>query len=133
MKKLAIFMIFVMFFISLVSAEYIEDNRTVSNMDHAIRIQEINSVPNYISPGEDAIIKIRIKNSAKLYLDDVRIKLVLPADFSFLDDVNQVKISRLESEESKNISFNIISSPSISEGIYAASLVADYVSYLGTS
>jgi len=132
MKKF-IFVIFVMFFISLVSAAYIEDNRTVNNMDHAIRIQEIVSVPDYIAPGEAAIIRIEIKNSAKLHLDDVRIKLALPADFSFLDDVNQVKISRLESEESKNISFNIISSPSISEGIYAASLVMDYVSYLGVN
>jgi len=118
---------------SLVSAEYLEDNRTVNNMDHAIRIQEISSVPDYIAPGENAIVKIRIENSAKLHLDDVRIKLALPADFSFLDDVNQVKISRLESKESKNISFNVISSPSINEGIYDASLIVNYVSYLGTN
>lgn len=133
MKKFAIPIIFVMFFMSLVSATYIEDNRTISNMDHAVRIQEISSVPDYIIPGGDAIIKIGIKNSAKLHLDDVRIKLVLPGEFSFLDDVNQVKISRLESESSKNISFNIISSPGISEGIYDASLIVDYVSYFGVN
>lgn len=131
MKKLFIPVIFAIFFISLVSAVYIEDNRTIINMDHAIRIQEISSVPNYIAPGENATIKIRIKNSAILYLDDVRIKLILPGEFSFLDDVDQVKISRLESEDSKEVSFNIISSPSISEGIYDVSLIINYVSYLG--
>ncbi len=133
MKKEFISVIFIIFFISLVSAAYIEDNRTISNMDHAIRIREISSVPNYIIPGGNAIIKIGIKNSAKLHLDDVRIKMVLPGEFSFLDDVNQVKISRLESEGSKNISFNIISSPGISEGIYDASLIVDYVSYFGVN
>jgi len=132
MKKLFIPVIFAMFFISLVSAVYIEDNRTINNMDHAIRIQEINSVPADIAPGNAANIRITIKNSAILYLDDVRIKFVLPEGFSFLDDVNQVKISRLGSGDSKNISFNIISSPSISEGIYDASLIINYVSYFGT-
>ena len=125
--------IFVMFFISLVSAVYIEDNRTINNLDHAIRIQEINTVPHEIIPGNSATLGIKIRNSAKLHLDDVRIKLVLPEEFSFLDDVNQVKISRLESEDSKNISFNIITLPSTSEGIYDASLIIDYISYLGVN
>ena len=130
--KYFVFIISLLFLINLVSAVYIEDNRTIINMDHAIRIQEINSIPTDIVPGNAANIKIIIKNSAKLYLDDVRIKLIIPEGFSFLDDVNQVKISRLESGDSKNISFNIIASQSISEGIYDASLTIDYVSYLGT-
>lgn len=133
MKKLFIPVIFVMLFISLVSAVYIEDNRTINNMDHAIRIQEINTIPREMIPGNSAVIGIKIKNSAKLHLDDVRIKLVLPGGFGFLDDVNQIKISRLESEDSKNVFFNVISSPSIGEGIYDASLIVNYVSYLGTN
>lgn len=99
-------------------------------MDHAIRIQEINSTPENIAPGESANIRIKIKNSANLYLDDVRIKLELPSQFKFLNDVNQVKISRLESGEVKDVGFNIISLPSSSEGIYEASLIIDYVSFL---
>jgi len=115
----------------LVSAVYIEDNGTIINMDHATRIKEINVVPENIAPGNPAEIRIKIENNAYFRLDDVRIKLVLPSEFKFLNDVNQVKISRLESKESKDFAFNIIAAPATAEGIYQLSLIADYVSYLG--
>ena len=115
----------------MISAEYIEDNSTINNMGHALRIEKINSDPLNIIPGNEARVEISLMNNAGLYLDDVRVKLILPSGFNFFDDVNQVKITRLESRESKNISFKVIASQSISEGIYEASLVIDYVSYLG--
>lgn len=122
---------FLLISISNISAVYIEDNLTVNNMNHAIRVQKISSVPSYIIPGGSAVINIKIKNSARIHLDDLRIKLDLPEDLSFLNDVDQIRISRLESEESKDISFNIIASQDIAEGVYKASLIMEYVSYFG--
>lgn len=118
--------------ISQASALYLEDNQTIINMDHAVRIQKLNSNPAIIAPGENVTISLEVKNSAQLVLDDLRITLILPSTFKFLNDVNRVKISRLESGESKNIGFSAIASPTASEGIYDASLIIEYVSYLGT-
>ena len=59
--KYFVFVISLLILINLVGAIYIEDNRTIINMDHAIRIQEINSVPEDIAPGESATINLKIK------------------------------------------------------------------------
>ena len=119
--------------ISQVYALNTDDNQTIANMGHAIRIDEIKTIPENLIPGNPAVLNIIVKNNAKLDLDDLRAKLILPSGFSFLNDVNQVKISRLKSGESKNLSYNIITSQSTSEGIYDASLILNYVSYLGVN
>ncbi|MDD5192052.1 MAG: hypothetical protein PHH54_05780 [Candidatus Nanoarchaeia archaeon] len=121
----------ILFAISQVCALNTDENQTIANMGHAIRIESIKTTPENLVPGNLAILDITIKNNAKLPLDDLRAKLELPSGFSFLNDANQVKISRLESGESKNISYNIIASQTTSEGIYDASLILNYVSYLG--
>jgi len=119
--------------VSQIYALNTDDNQTIANMGHAIRIEGIKTIPENLVPGNPARLDITIKNNAKLRLDDLRAKLKLPSGFSFLNDVDQVKISRLESGESKNISYNIIASQSTSEGIYDASLILNYVSYLGVN
>jgi len=131
MKKISLIgFVMLLILIIQVSAIYVEDNRTVVNMDHAIRIKQLQIIPPEISPGESGIINITLKNSAKLHLDDIRIDLDLPEEFNIYNDVDKIKISKLDSTEEKNFQFRIIPSPSSDEGVYGGNLIVNYVSYL---
>ncbi|MFA7708165.1 MAG: hypothetical protein WCX73_04395 [Candidatus Pacearchaeota archaeon] len=132
-KKRLILVFSILFLIGIlgqVSAVYVEDNLTIANMGHAIRVQSIETVPSQIAPGGSGVLKMRLINNAKFYLDDLIVELNLPAGITVLNDVNNVKRSRLNPLEPVDIVFNIIVSPETTEGVYDASTKFSYVSYL---
>ena len=123
------------FFIALllivnVNALYIQDNNQIS-FGHPLRIENI-SAPN-LAPGELGILKIYLKNSAAYPITDVRAKINLPPQLQFIDDVNEVRVSQINSNEEKEVDYRIIALPTTSEGIYSATLLIDYLSHYGVN
>ena len=113
-----------------VSALYTQDNNQIS-FGHPLRIQNV-SVPD-LAPGETGILKIYLKNSAAYSMTDVRAKITLPAQLQFIDDVNEVRVSEIKSNEEKEIDYRIIALPTTVEGIYSATLLVNYLSHFGVN
>jgi len=127
-KEILIFGIAMILMIGVVSALYVEDSETV-DFGHYMRIYNVSSKPSYISPGEESIISFNIKNNGKGAAENIRIKLILPPELKFYEDVDTVKISKLNPLESLGVNFQIIASPDASEGVYNANLTVDYTSF----
>jgi len=86
-----------------------------------------------LSPGETGILKIDLKNSAAYVITDVRSKLNLPSQLQFINDVNEVRIGEIKSNETKEVEYRIIALPTTAEGIYSSSLLINYVSHYGVN
>jgi len=100
-----------------------EDDRT--NFGHSIRINSINTPD--LAPGESGLLNISIKNNGGYKITDLRAKLTLPSSLYFLDDIDEVRVSEIKSEEIKEISYRVIASPTASEGIYSGILKIKYI------
>lgn len=129
MKKTEVMFIFVLLLVAQVSALY-SSSGTKIGTGHVLRIQDIN-VPE-LSPGEEGILKLSLKNDANFDVTDVRAKLNSPSQVQLFNDVNNIKISKIQAGDTEDISFRIIALPNAAEGIYGASLIVNYISYLGT-
>ena len=115
-----------------VSALYIQDD-DFFGAGHSIKIKNVSVVPENLIPGKEGVLKIIIENGAKLAVEDLRIQLNLPPEIKFFGDVSSVKLSRLDSKETQEIEFRIITSPTAKEVIYESNLLIDYVNYFGTT
>jgi len=123
---------FVVLLVGQVNGLYIEESQTIS-LGHFMRIKNISMTPENIGPGESGIISFNIKNNGNWVAEDLRIKLILPPEFKFYNDVDTVKISKLNSLETREVGFRIIALPSASEGVYNANLTIDYTSYFAAN
>ncbi len=123
---------FVVLLVGQVNGLYIEESQTIS-LGHFMRVKDISMAPENIGPGDYGIINFNIKNNGNGVAEDVRVKLILPSEFKFYNDVDTVKISRLNSLEEKDVGFRIIALPSASEGVYSANLTIDYTSYFAVN
>jgi hypothetical protein len=113
-----------------VSALYTQDDNQVS-FGHPLRVQNI-SVPD-LAPGETGILKINMKNSAEYSISDVRAKITLPPQLQLLNDVNEVRVSEIKSNQIREVEYRIIALPTTSEGIYSATLMINYISHFGVN
>ena len=129
--KYLVFLFVMLLMVGTVFAVYIEDDNKLAT-ENSLRIRKINMNPENLVPGEDALLNVELENGGELFVDNIRVKLALPSTIGFYKDVNKVKISRLDSGESKNLSFRILASPSAKEGIYEGYLNIDYVTNFGS-
>jgi len=113
-----------------VSALYVQDDNQIS-FGHPLRIENV-SAPD-LAPGETGILKIYLKNSAAYSMTDLRAKITLPSQLQFIDDVNEVRVSEIKSNEEKEVDYRIIALPTSAEGIYSASLSINYLSHFGVN
>lgn len=118
----------ILFLIGFVSATYVEETDTVS-FGHYLRVYEVKTVPQYISPGEEGLVSFKVINNGRGNAENIRIKLILPPELKFYNDVDTVKLSDLNSLESQEVSFRVIAVPGSSEGIYETNLTLDYTSF----
>jgi len=119
-----------LFLIANVSAIYTEESSKIS-FGHALRVQNI-SAPQ-LSPGESGILKVNLKNNAEYSINDVNSRLTLPSQLQFIEDVNEVRIAEIKSGDTKEIEYRIIALPTATEGIYAASLIVNYITHFGVN
>lgn len=131
MRKLEVIIAFVILLLAInVSALYIPDDNQAS-FGHVITIKEIKYSP--LSPGENGFLNITLKNNGKSEVSDIEIELALPNEFQFYKDSSKIKMSQMMSGQEKEISYNIIPTPSSKEGIYKANMTIDYISHFGAN
>jgi hypothetical protein len=98
---------------------------------HVLMVNSIYSDPVEISPGSVAKIKGTVENTGTSFIQDLRIKLTLPNEIAFYNDVSEKRIARMDSLKTDSFEFNVIVLPSTSEGIYKGSLTIDYINRVG--
>jgi hypothetical protein len=98
---------------------------------HVLNIKNITLEPAQIIPGSPAVLKVFLINNGNMSASDIRMKLILPEEIAFSNDVSDKQIPVIDPDEQKVFEFNIIALPKTIEGVYKASLVADYVNYVG--
>ncbi len=130
--KLHFFVILLVFLVTSAYALTI-DNESLVDTEHGIRVEDITSIPENLAPGENGILTVNIKNWAELDIKDIRIKLNLPPEIKIYKDVDIRKISELGAGQSKEVSFQIIASPSAKEGIYECFLIINYINFFGAN
>jgi hypothetical protein len=117
---------------AIIQANPLDDERENRlNFGHIIYITSLYTDPSEIIPGNPSKLRMNIENTGNQFVNDIRIQVDFEDGISFLNDLNNRKISRLNSGESKNIEFNIIAVPGTSEGVYEADITVDYVSHIG--
>ena len=124
-------MIFIaIFLIGNISALNV-DNEYRLSFGHVILVSDLSTNPTTIEPGVPAIFSGAIKNTGDSSVNDIRVWLSLPSEIGFFNDVSQKKISRLLTDETGSIEFNLIALPGTSEGVYKANLTVDYLDHVG--
>jgi len=98
---------------------------------HVMMVESINFSPVDLTPGSSGDVLIKVLNDGNLGLFDIRAKLVLPSGIFPLNDVDEVKISKLAAGEEADLVYKVIVSPSMAEGVYEASLSMDYLNSIG--
>ena len=135
MKKeimiIGLFSIFVLFLVIAQVSALDDDRERRINFGHVMIIDKIEMQPEYIAPGGSGTITIKIRNNANEELTDVRVQLNLPEEIKFLNRVSEDKIGKIYSGEVVDLKFDVISMPNAEEGIYNASIIIDYLNYIG--
>ncbi len=98
---------------------------------HVMTIESISFSPMDLTPGSSGNVLIKILNDGNLKLYDIRAKLIFPSGIFPLNDVDEVKISKLAAGEEADLVYKVIVSPSMAEGVYEASLSMDYLNSIG--
>jgi len=98
---------------------------------HVIVIRNISTSPETLVPGESSVLKMIIENTADDFVNDVVITFNSTDEIALINDFSRRKISRLESGESKEITFDIIVLPNIDEGVYKPGIIVEYVNRVG--
>jgi len=129
MKKILVIIIAV-FLIGNVNALNV-DNEYRLSFGHVILVSDLGTNPTTLEPGVPAVFSGVLENTGDSSVNDVRVWLSLPSEVGFFNDVSQKKISRLLTDESGSIEFNLIALPGTSEGIYQANLTVDYLDHVG--
>jgi len=108
-----------------------DDRERRINFGHVMVIDKIEMSPGFIAPGESGTIEVTIRNNANFELIDVRAQINLPDEIKFLNSVSKKKIGRVDSGETIEIKYDVISTPNAAEGIYNATITVDYVNHIG--
>ncbi|MEM5835168.1 MAG: hypothetical protein QXM11_01200, partial [Candidatus Aenigmatarchaeota archaeon] len=97
-----------------------------------ISIENIRVTPNFIEPGKTATLSLMLKNMGESDLRNIIIKLDLTNQPIVMNnDVNEKIIKYMKGNESKEISFNILSYPNATCGFYKMPIFIKYSDYLG--
>ncbi len=109
---------------------------TISSKEKTITINKIQVNPETTTPGGDATISLRVKNTADTNLRDVRIKLDLmptiigttyfDVPIAPISSSSEKKIPLLESGQSSDIIFKVKTYPSAEAGVYKIPITISY-------
>ena len=98
---------------------------------HVMVIRNISTSPEALIPGEGSILKMVIENTAAGFVNDIVITFNSTDEVVLINDFSRRKISRLESGESEEITFDIIVLPNVGEGVYTPGIIIEYVNRVG--
>ncbi|VVB78718.1 Uncharacterised protein [uncultured archaeon] len=133
MKKsvLMIILITSVLFTSTIVAGLDLPNEIRLGFQHILDIKEIHTEPSEMIPGNSGNLSVEVYNGGDIPTKDIRVKLNLPNEISFTNDVSEKKILEIKSGQSTTFKFNIIALPKTSEGVYKASLTVTYLNKIG--
>jgi len=132
-KNILVFGILLMLILPIVLAQTESltvgrDNRL--RFGHVLYVQNITISPE-LSPGSASVLKITLGNSGQDFIKDLRARLDLPSQIAPLKDVAQKKLSQMDAGQEVDLSFDLVALPDAKAGIYKASLILDYVNFIG--
>jgi len=93
----------------------------VQAQDAIISIENIISSPSEFSPGQSGTVKIIIKNIGPVLLKDISVKLDLSSEtlpFAPIGSTTEKRINSLNSGQSLDVEFSVVSDPNAAVGIY---------------
>ncbi|MBR9691201.1 hypothetical protein GOV06_00270 [Candidatus Woesearchaeota archaeon] len=103
--------------------------------DIVLLVEEVESVPEVIPPGEIAKVKLTIKNLADSLVKDLKVKLDLSSDdlpFVPIRSTTEKKIYQLDSKSETGITFDIMAMADAESGAYKIPLYISYSDEAGT-
>ncbi len=104
----------------------------VQTLHSIIYVENVETLPKEISPGEEGKLKLTIKNFAGYELRNIIVKLDLAnLPLMPINEVNEKVIKILSSNESKELTFNLLVQPDASCGIYKIPILINYSDYSG--
>lgn len=139
MKKEMIIFGLCIFLMSVVVAEEIDVDQI--DLSRQLRLQygkvlylrQIETTPEKIAPGQEAVINLVLKNIGEFYLRDIEVSLNLPSSFSpSSENVLRKKIRALDAEEEMEIEFKVVASPDATAGLYSSTINLEYLNKVGT-
>jgi uncharacterized repeat protein (TIGR01451 family) len=130
--KIMIGVILTIFLAVAVTAQDIDLNRQLRlEYGDVMRIDEVGTEPSQLAPGSEGILTVKIRNAGDTEIKDVRVTVTPPSGISFLDDVSKRKIATMASGGTQELSFNLIVSPAMAEGVYSSYISVDYLNKIG--
>ena len=118
--------------LALVSAQEIDLTRQLRlEYGNVMRIDKIGTEPSQIAPGLGGNLTVKLRNAGDTEIKDVRVTITPPAGISFLDDVSKRKIATMAPGGTQDLSFNLIISPTMDEGVYSSYISIDYLNKIG--
>jgi hypothetical protein len=109
-----------------------EERQERIDFGYVLLIKDIQTDPANIVPGQSAELKIILQNNANFRLFDVRGDIELPSGISFENDVSRRKVFRMDAGEVTEMTYHLITSPTISEGIYEGNFSIQYLNHVAT-
>ena len=106
----------------------------IKDIETTLVVESVESIPTEISPGEEATIKIKLKNNANIILKNIRVKLNLNSTelpFAPIGTVTERNIDNLQADSSSELEFKIITLADASSKIYKIPLEINYFDEFG--
>ena len=104
-------------------------NIQVKSIETTLIVTSVESIPNKIQPGQEAQVKINVKNQANFLLKDITLKLDLTSNtlpFAPIKSVTEQRIDSLSESQETQFTFDIISLPSAKPDIYKIPIKITY-------
>ncbi len=118
MKKLTTILILVIILVSLVS---------LTSLTSALIINNVQTSPSQIKPGETARIIITLKNDENKDIEDVSLQLVLDeVPLAPHDSSNEVTLDEIEEDDEEDFEFKVIALSDAKSGIYKIPIEIKY-------
>lgn len=111
----------------------LEEEVYVQPHDAVLSISRVSE--NYMEPGKGAVITIDLKNEAQVTVKGISVKLDLEASttpFAPVGSTSEKRLNQLFSGEEEEISFNLVSYPTATPGVYKIPVTLSYSDWLGT-
>lgn len=97
-------------------------------------VESVISTPSEIAPGQEATVKLALRNNANLLLKDIRVKLNLDSaelPFAPLGSVTEKNIDSLSQGSSRELEFRVITLADAASKIYKVPLEINYFDEFG--
>ena len=80
-------------------------NENKLSFGHILIVKEVQTEPLDLIPGNEGILKMVVMNNGDLPAKDIRVKLNLPAEIAFINDVSEKRVSEMKPDQQTEFKF----------------------------